>query len=211
MSKKSKRKSYTVGALVMAGMIVLSIPLGAKNSLENLRREAESDYYYDDTGYAVYQGIDAREEAASNLITIAQRYVDANPDLDPYIDELDYRVKYSKNMYSYQCGEKEVEANDLMGQAAEALYEQLEKIQLSEKDEKYPAQLIAEMRSQQDKIERSSYNGDAAEFNARLDKFPMNFINRLVGVQPMGVFGEESSVALVTEEEPEAEQATLYE
>lgn len=207
MNKKGKRKGYTVGAAFMAAAIVISIPMGAKSSFKDLRREAESDYYYDNTGYAIYEGIDKREEAAKNLITVANKYVEANPSLDPYIDELEYRVKYSQNMYSYQCGVKEVEANALMGQAAEDLYEQLEKIELAEKDAKYPAQLIAEMRSEQDKLERSSYNDGAREFNSKLNKYPMKALNIFLDIEEMGVFGEEGSTALVMEDTPEIEQA----
>lgn len=199
MNKEKKRKSYTVGAVFMAAMILISVPLGAKESFKDLRREAENGYYYDDTGYAIYEGIDKREDAASNLITVAKKYVDANPSLDPYIDELEYRVQYSKKMYAHQCGEKEVEANYLMGEAAENLCAELEKITLSEKDAKYPAKLIAEMRSEQDKIERSSYNEDAAEFNAKLEKFPVNVLNTFLKIEPMGVFDEESSAPVAVD------------
>lgn len=209
MNKTKKRKSYTVGAAFLAAAIVISIPMGAKSSFEDLRRKAESDYYYDATGYAIYEGIDKREEAANNLITVAKKYVDSNPELDPYIDELEYRVKYSQNMYLYQCGEKEVEANYLMGQAAEDLCEQLEQIELAEKDAKYPAQLIAEMRSEQDKIERSSYNDGAKEFNDRLDKYPMKALNILLDIEQMGVF-EENYYQWPTDNYTDTAAVTLY-
>ena len=39
------------------------------------------------------------------------------------------------------------------------------------------------MESEQDKINRSSYNDDAREFNARLEKFPVNLLpGSLAGV-----------------------------
>lgn len=200
MNKKKKKTSCIVGAIFMAAAIVVSVPLGAKRSFERLRDDAAGDYYYDATGYAVYQGIEVREAAASNLVTVAKKYVDNNPSLDPYIDELEYRIKYSQNMYSFQCGTKEVEANRLMGQAAEDLYVELEKIELSEKDAAYPKKLISEMRSEQDKIERSSYNEGAAEFNAKLNNFPISFLKEVVDIEPMGVFGEEFSAPVATED-----------
>lgn len=199
MNKTKKRKSYTVGAIVMAGMILLSVPVGAKNSFADLRREAENDYYYDDAGYAIYDGIDKREEAASNLVTVAKKYVDDNLWLDPYIDELEYRIKYNQNTLS-QCGVKEVEANYQMGLAAERLYEELEKIELSEKDAKYPKEFIAQMRSEQDKLERSSYNDGAKEFNAKLNRFPISILKNIVDIEPMGVFSDEYSAPVATED-----------
>ena len=60
----------------------------------------------------------------------------------------------------------------MMGQAAQALYEELKNTQLSETDQKYPDQLIAQMESEQDKINRSSYNEDAREFNAPAGEIP---------------------------------------
>ena len=54
------KKSSIVGACVMAGLILLSIPVGVHTSLTDLRDEAEGSYYYDQTGYAIYQGLEAR-------------------------------------------------------------------------------------------------------------------------------------------------------
>lgn len=187
------KKKNVIGSLVMAALIVVSVPLGVNRSFSRLRKDVESEYYYDSTGYAIYEGIDAREAAANNLITVAKRYVDQHSGLDPYIDDLEYRVKRSENTYRQDNLTQEAQANQEMGQSAQSLYEQLEQIELSEKDAKYPAQLIAEMESEQDKIERSSYNDEAREYNARLEKFPVNFLRHVSGVDSMGVFGPGSS------------------
>lgn len=183
------KKKNVVGSLVMAGLIVVSVPLGVNRSFSRLREDVESEYYYDSTGYAIYEGIEAREAAANNLITVAKRYVDQEPGLDPYIDDLEYRVKRSENTYREDDFVQEAQANQEMGRAAQSLYEQLEQLDLSEKDAKYPGELIAEMESEQDKIERSSYNDEAREYNARLEKFPANFLRHVSGVKSMGVFG----------------------
>lgn len=172
----------------MAGLLVVSVPLGVNRSFDRLREDAMDSYYYDGTGYAIYQGIDMREDAANNLLTVAKRYVEKNPGLDPYIGDLEYRVKYLENLYDFQGFEQEVEANRLLGEAAQALYEQLETVELSEKDEKYPRQLIAEIESEQDKIERSSYNDSAREFNEKLAQSPTKPLTKLMGISPMGVF-----------------------
>ena len=184
------KKSNIVGACVMAGLILLAIPLGVHNSLGKLRDEAEGSYYYDKTGYAIYEGIDNREAAGNNLITVARRYTETNPALTDLIDDMDYAVRLSQNSYDSNFAE-EAEANQMMGQAAQALYEELKKTQLSAEDAKYPDQLIAQMESEQDKINRSSYNEDAREFNTRLEKFPVNLLRGIAGVEPLATFDYE--------------------
>lgn len=188
------KKGNAIGALVMAAAIAVSVPLGVNRSLSKLREEAQDAYYYDDAGYAIYQGIDARESAAQNLLTVAKRYVEQEPALKPYMEELEYQVKKSENT-GYGDFSQEAEINARMGEAAQALYQQLDQIELSDKDEKYPRQLIAQMDSEQDKIERSSYNRDAREFNLKLERFPVNYLRYAAGIDPLAVFDEENGPA----------------
>lgn len=183
------KKSSVIGACMLAATLVLAVPLGVHTSLTALRDEANSSYYYDQTGFAIYEGIENREAAASNMITVAERYTDENPALTSLIGDLDYAVDYSQNCWDGDSGL--AEANQLMGQAAQALYEELKNTQLSETDEKYPDQLLAQMESEQDKINRSSYNEDAREFNARLEKFPVNLLRGVAGVEPLATFDYE--------------------
>ena len=49
------KKKNAAGAIVLAAAIVLAVPLGVHTSLTELREEAENTYYYDNTGYAVYE------------------------------------------------------------------------------------------------------------------------------------------------------------
>ena len=183
------KKSSVIGACVLAATLVLAVPLGVHTSLTALRDEANSSYYYDQTGFAIYEGIENREAAASNMITVAERYTDENPALTSLIGDLDYAVDYSQNCWDGDSGL--AEAHPLMGQAAQALLEELKNTQLSETDEKYPDQLLAQMESEQDKINRSSYNEDAREFNARLEKFPVNLLRGVAGVEPLATFDYE--------------------
>ena len=73
------KKSSVIGACVLAAAVVLSVPLGVHTSLTSLREEANSSYYYDKTGFAIWEGVENREAAASNMITVAERYTDDNP------------------------------------------------------------------------------------------------------------------------------------
>lgn len=187
------KKRNIIGAAVMAGLIALAMPLGAAHSLDKLREEARWEYYYDDAGYVIWEGIDKRQEAANNLLTVAARYVDKEPQLSAYIGELEYRVRASENTYS-ECSAKEVTTNLEMGMAAENLATALENVELSEKDKKYPAQLIAQMRSEQDKIQRSSYNDAARRFNDRLYSFPVNILRPFMDVDELAAFDEAAAV-----------------
>lgn len=188
------KKRNIIGAAVMAGLILAAMPLGASRSLGELREDAQGEYYYDDAGYAIWEGMDKRREAANNLVTVAKRYVGKEQWLDPYIDELEYRVRASENVYEGGSA-KEVSANQEMGAAAEQLADALEKVELAERDQKYPAQMIAQMQSEQDKIERSSYNDTARQFNGRLHAFPVNLLRPFTGVEELAVFDGAGAIA----------------
>lgn len=184
------KKKNAVGALIMTGAILVSIPLGMHRSLFREREKAlDNSYYYDSTGYAIYDGLDHQVDAAQNLITLAQRYVDKAPELDPFLDELTYRTEYCENFFD-NGSPKEVESHWFLLQAARELTQQLEQTELEEKDRKYPGQLLADIESEQDKLERSSYNDDARAFNQKLEKVPVRFLYKLLGIEPLGVFGE---------------------
>lgn len=180
------RKKNLAAGIFMGVAIAVSIPLGINSSLSRVRDEAESSYYYDQAGYAIYDGLDIRREAANSLITLAGRYKEQDPDLAGLIDDLDYRVKASENAWSDDhTFLSEAQANYAMDAPAEALAEALNNIELSEKDKKYPDQLIAQMRSEQDKINRSSYNDSAREYNAKRQR-----LSPMAVIKPLATFDE---------------------
>ncbi len=191
------KKKNVIGALIMAGAILVSVPLGVNRSFARLREDVEDEYYYDSTGYAIYEGLDARVGTARNLLTLAERYVDKDPELDVYKDNLEHVVKLCENYWfdDIEDADRQVENNRRLGEAAQELADRLETLELSEKDKKYPAQLIADMESEQDKIERSSFNDKAREYNARLEKFPANLLGGVSGVERVAPFGEGSDPA----------------
>lgn len=191
--KHTNTGKNAVAALIMTLMIVLSIPLGVNRSFARLREDVEHEYYYDSTGYALWEGVNARRESAQNLITIAEKYVDEYPELQTPIDELGFRVLQEN---SYTTLEDEtftsiVKINSELTQDAYELYWALEKVPLAEKDKEYPWQIMVDLKSEQDKLHRSSYNDLAREYNARLEKFPANVLRHLSGIKPMGVFEED--------------------
>lgn len=185
------KKKNVAAAVFMGVAIAASIPLGINRSLSRVREDVEGAYYYDQAGYSIYEGIEKRQEAAGSLITLAGRYKDKDPDLPGLMDALDYRVKASQNAWSGDhTFAPEAQANYALDAPAEALADALNNLELSEKDKKYPDQLIKQMRSEQDKIDRSSYNDSAREYNAKLQR-----LKPMAVIKPLSTFDEPSPAA----------------
>ena len=186
-----KKKRHPFAVLFMAAAVAVSVPLGINRSLSKMREEAGLHFYYDDTGYALYEGLEKRREEAANLITVANRYTSGNAELTKLADELDHQIKLCEK-YEYEDEDntftKVVESNAALDPPAQALAQALEKVGLSEKDKKYPAQLIANMESEQDKLERSSFNEEAGKYNQKLEE-----LKPLAVLKPMSTFSGEGS------------------
>lgn len=164
------KKKNVVAAVFMAVAIAASIPLGINRTLGRMREDAAGEYYYDQAGYAIYDGIEKRRDAANDLITLAERYKDNDPELESLIDDLRYRVTASESAWSGDdTFTAEAQANAALDSPAQALAEALKNAGLSDKDQKYPDQLINQMTGEQDKINRSSYNERAREYNAKAE------------------------------------------
>lgn len=179
-----------IGPLVMAAAIVVSVPLGVNRSFSRLREDVEGQYYFDMTGYAIWEGIDKRMDAANNLLTVAEKYVEQDPELDVYMDSLERAITQCEDTYFYDIEDvgETVRYNARMGEAAQNLADRLETLELSEKDAKYPRQLISEMESEQDKIERSSFNDAVLEYNRQREKFPASVLAPISGVKEIVPF-----------------------
>lgn len=171
---KIKKKKHPFAVLFMTAAIIGAVPLGINSSLSELREEVTGSYYYDQGGYAIYEGLEKRQAAASGLVTLAKRYTDKEPSLESLADELEYQV-HCAEMVDFEDKDRgffdTVRANQNLDAPAQKLAETLEQVDLAEKDKKYPGQLIAQMKSEQDKIQRSSYNEDARDYNAKLERF----------------------------------------
>lgn len=196
---KIKKKKHPFAALFMAAAIIAAVPLGINSSLSELREEASDSYYYDQGGYAIYEGLEKRRAAASDLVTLAKRYTDKEPSLEALADELEYQVRCAERAVfdGEETGFADtVRANQALDSSAQALADALEQVGLAEKDKKYPGQLIAQMKSEQDKIQRSSYNDNAREYNAKLERFqPIAFQKALATFDKAVTEEEEAAVA----------------
>lgn len=215
---KIKKKKHPFAALFMAAAIIAAVPLGINSSLSELREEASDSYYYDQGGYAIYEGLEKRRAAASDLVTLAKRYTDKEPSLEALADDLEYQVRCAERAVfdGEETGFADtVRANQALDSSAQALADALEQVGLAEKDKKYPGQLIAQMKSEQDKIQRSSYNDNAREYNAKLERFQPIAFQKALATFDKAVTEEEAAVAEDTRipvppDAPEAPAAPDY-
>lgn len=197
---KGKSKGTAFAAVFMALAVAGSIPLGINRSLSKIREDASGSYYYDQAGYAIYEGIEKRRAAARDLVTLANRYKEQQPQLESLIDSLEYRIKASENAWSDDhTFMPEAQANVNLDAPAQTLAAALEQSGLSEKDQKYPQQIINQMKSEQDKITRSSYNEEARAFNEKLQKLkPMALLKPMARFDSIrSDLGEQAEEAVV--------------
>lgn len=167
----------------MAIMVAIAPFLGTNSSLSAERNDAQGEVYYDSTGFSITTAARSRYDAASNLVTIAEKYTDQNPALAELIDELEYAMQKVNASYGVNI----VKTSHEITEPAHALAEALEQMELSEEDSKYPANLVSELDSLQDKIYRSSYNEAAESFNEILNSFPVNFFSILGNTEELPI------------------------
>ena len=183
------KKKTIIGAVIMVLAILAAIPLGARRSMDRLYDEAKQSYYYDDTGYAIYQGLENRQSAAANLATLGTRYADQSSDLSSATKLLEDQIAQAKKTnYNVDQLGKAFAADRSMETAARSVANLLETVTLSQKDAKYPSQLLADLESEGDKLSRSSYNDDAREYNARLEQIPVKWLVPVTGIRTMATY-----------------------
>jgi len=170
--------------LVLAAAIVVSIPLGFKRTMSGFYEDLQNEYLngeFDD-GLSIQNDLDYRVELAYNFTTVAKRYL--NPDDPAVVSVLTAR----QALMDAQGPAQQYDANMELTTASTDLYEVLEGLELSEKDEKYRRSIYADMTSRNDTIGNAPYNQLATEYNQKLDRFPANFLSRLTGVEPAELF-----------------------
>lgn len=179
-----KKKKILPAVLIMLGLILLALPLGVNRSLTELREKAEDDYY---AAGSVYDSLEARKAAVSNLLSVAERYTENQPELAALRSELDRTLQLLENC-DWEDYAAEARANEEMGAAAGALAEALSGAGLSERDAGYRASLLTELQTQQANLARSSYNEKAASYNEALEQFPVNYLRHLAFLEPMALY-----------------------
>lgn len=175
--------SHKFAMLVTLLVVIFSILFGSHRSLTAARNEVEQVYLNGvDGGGSVFQDLGAYWATASNLASVAEKYL-------PDAEELDaLRSALEGATLTMNENEDQEAYNELKAAAVDVLL-LLEVGQLSEKDAQYVRGFRSEMESRSFSIANDAYNDLALSFNRKvLGAFPANILSRLVSIPSMAVF-----------------------
>ncbi len=181
-------KKRVVSAIIMIILLVVALPLGVYTSVHPMRETAERQMASDTAGFSTIAAVDSRADAGENINKIAEKYRESDASLPELIADLESAVALARNTPQMDAAMLS-EANSGLDLPANELVNKLKTVSdVSIADLNTVTGQIVEMESQQHKIDRSSYNEAAAEYNARLEQFPVSVISRFVFLEPLGLF-----------------------
>ncbi len=173
------RVAAIVGMIVL---IVVSLPVGSCISLARERGNASVLYYGSDDEWGLLEDLAWCNTSASNLITLAGKYLPADDAQLTAVQQA--RTDMNK---AERPGEKAAAFNRLTTQV-NALGNALEDAGLTDEDEEYRVQIVADYNSNADFVNRSDYNTEATRFNEILRTTPVRGLAALVGIEPLELF-----------------------
>ncbi len=191
-------KKTPVAILVMLVVIALSSIFGCYRSLLELKDAAEA--YFDVSSNVDLAGGSIQRELETicavtiNFKTIASRYLDVS---DSRLTTLTLaRQSLSE---AVGVGEKYIAAMRLR-EAVDAVNESLEGYKMNSTDKGFRDSLYDDIQAAYARIERSSYNDAASEFNMALTSFPGYYLVGWMSIPTLESFGDMPSVGAVSEE-----------
>ena len=176
-------KSRGGAALVTALVVLCCAVFGMGRSLNAVRDHVWNILIEgpNGDGHSVLQDMEVRRNTASNLYTVAARY----------LDESSEEMRYLKAVPSLSAAA----SRDVFGvdravtAATDAVFQELEHVGLSEKDAKYVSGFRAELDSRAGAIARDPYFDQAIRFNTEtLAAFPASLARTLKMVEPLPVY-----------------------
>ncbi len=127
-------------------------------------------------GLSINHDLDRRAEAATNLATVASRYLAASDSLLTDLQAAREQLQQAEDAAAKYA------ANQQLGQAALAVYDALAGYELSDQDQRYRQSLMDELESANAIIGHDGYNAQAAACNALLSGFPAGLLARVCGI-----------------------------
>ena len=183
-------KSYTGAMVVLATVIVVSVLFGSHRSLTAERAKVEAMFYSgtDGSGYSIATDLDDCLGITANVITVAERYLDAGDleALEGSRRELEASLDAGTAYYSIgnACA-----AYQRLAERAELVLTALEDCALSEQDARYVMGFRDELAAKADTISRDHYNEQVDIFNGYdLGRFPANVLGRITFVREAEAF-----------------------
>ncbi len=151
--------------------IVLVAVWGMGNSQKKERLEL-IEVYQDSVGTKITETADK----AQNMLKIARKYADQNSQLEPMCQAIESKLSeltVSENEQVSPEVLKEIYA------LTDTLSAELKNTALNEQDQRSNENFMAEILSLKDQIGHLDYNKQAAEWNAKQDKFPASLLKAI--------------------------------
>ena len=179
-----RKLPYRAALCIMAAMILFAIFLGGGRSLRALRDGVEQIFWNgaDGDGIGIASDLGKNSADAVNLLSVARGYdisADALTDLEAALDAMDAAGRGITALY---------QANTELTQCVTAVYEELGRQSLSERDEGYRQSLYHNILSRNDTMGRDPYNEEALAFNQALARFPANLLGAATFVRSAPLF-----------------------
>lgn len=177
-------KDSRFAAFVMAMLIIAGSFMGAGRSLGGLKKAVDAAFYagVNGSGFSIQRDLDERVISATNLITVARRYL---PESDGALQSF---VKARDDLAMAKGIREKHDANVKLSSAAADIVSRVEKEPLSAQDAAYLRSIPVDMQSRNDTISRDGYNDFAARYNETLSRFPANFFSAILSIEKAELF-----------------------
>lgn len=178
-------KSRKTAWAVLVVVVVLSVLLGSVRSVSSLRQKADQAFTQGTRGdgLGISHYLESRVSLSGNLITVAVRYLDGN---DARVTAL---RQAADNLAQAQTPSAKYQANQTLQPAFQSVYDALEGLYLSQKDEDYRVRLLADFKSRDDSIRYDGYNKLAQNYNDQvLRASPGGALASVFGVRPLELY-----------------------
>lgn len=180
------RENRFLACLIALAVVVITIFASGGGKLGTQRAAAEELFYNgkNNSGQCIQSDINARLDAACNLLTVAGRYMQSN---DERVVSLNQAVQ---TLQAAQGISALYQANQALDEPTKALYEALTALSLSELDQSLVQKQYGNFAGRADSIRRDSYNESARHYNQERDGMPASFIAALTGNEPLPLFDQ---------------------
>lgn len=178
------RENRILACFVALVVVLITILASGGGRLGAQRAAAEELFYHgkNGSGQCIQSDINARLDAACNLITVAGRYMQSGDEKVAALEAATQALQSAQGISALY------EANQALDEPTEALYQALNALSLSDRDESLVQKQYVNFTSRADSIRRDSYNESARQYNQERAGMPASLIASLTGNEPLQLF-----------------------
>ena len=179
-------KNRAVALCILAVVVCTSTVSSAKNDLSDMAQDVKNEFYYSDTGYkSIYQRLQDRSDAASNLVTLGNTYhLTETEDLKFAQEELAEMIDW----YSTDADDF-YEANANLTDPFDALYAALMDQPLSDREKQMAESYRTTFEGAQRQLNADDYNESVRAFEQTISQFPAKFFADLADIHVPDYYG----------------------